>query len=237
MIEHPSVIRRRPANEEPVGTEETMEEQTCLLLEEPGDTLRSPAYWVKNCTPELESALEHARESALEKLPMDPDEMQRGMVDVRDYLPTRPRRCSRRIRAPQDLVFAYRPLEYVPVELHVLVENGVRPFIRCFLYDVNDHGICLASPAPLPTGAEVWVCAHHREEPTAMISQHVQVLSQRPCPTGDMLRSTLGELEDGLWLHGLRMPHRDARLLLRCTLDSLACQQAQPAPEAYQHAS
>lgn len=236
MIDHPSVFRRARDTASENADDPVIEEAfDCLFDDEVSAGLRSPGYWLRVPAPEAESALEAERESKLRSLSVDPDQMQMGLVDVRDYLPTRPRRVSRRLRAPQQLVIAYRPFEYVPMELHILTPGPAQEFIPCFLYDVNDQGICLASPVPLATGTEVWFCAHHREEPTALLSLQVPVLNQRPCPASDALHALFED--GGLWLHGLKTPQRDARLLLRCALDSLACNQAQQGDGAIRQAS
>lgn len=226
MIEHPTVFRRPRAEEKPA--DENPAEESWWLDDDPG-TLRSPTYWlrarnVESGAPEVEWDWE----AELASLHGDPDRMQGTLVDVRDYLPTRPRRISRRLRAPAQLVFAYRPFDFVPLELHILTGDPARPFIPCRLYDVNDQGICLAAPVPLATGTDVWICAHHREEPTALISLQVPVLNQRRCPVTDPILSHHGEDEgdEATWLHGLQTPPRDARLLTRCALDSLACAQS-----------
>ncbi len=226
MIEHPTVFRRRHTEDCLAGEEAAVAAGACNLIdfEEPAEGLRSPGYWLRARNPEPDACISWDWEAELESLTVDPDRMQGTLVDVRDYLPTRPRRISRRLRAPGELVLAHRAFDFVPLELHVLTGNPAQPFIECHLYDVNDHGICLASPVPLATGTEVWVCAHHREEPTALISLNAPVLNQRRCPSGDPMLNCYDE--DGAWLHGLQTPRRDARLLTRCTLDSLACQQS-----------
>ncbi len=230
MIEHPTV---RAVKNPPVEPETEVEDISWLDAEE--RDLNSPRYWVHTSRPEREAELEKQREALLLTMDTDPDQIGGGLVDVRDYLPPRPRRVSRRLRAPVELVFAPTDDMYVPLEINLLVSRHPTRFAACFLFDVNEHGISVVAPVPLPTGSKQVICAHHREDPTPILATEVPVLSQRAYPRNMPRPGFMGDVD--LWIHGLQTNARDARLLIKCTLDSFAYRQAGCDLPGLQHAS
>lgn len=220
MIEHPSIRPPQPLEEQ---TPKPVEDTSWLDATE--IELRSPRYWLCGQGKRSKVAPTSCWEAELDSLTPNPDRLSDGLVEVRECLPVHPRRHSQRLRAPQRLVLDTGMQQFARVEIHLLVSRHPTRFVECFLFDVNDHGIGLISPIPLPPGSTQVICAHHEEDPDPLLVAEVPVLSQRAYPAKLPRPERLAD--QPMWVHGMETEPRNARLLLKTTLDTLACLHAQ----------
>lgn len=223
MIEHPS-IPPRPENQSTAEADSAETAEDISWLDTDEDELRSPRYWVRAHQPEAEAQLERRRESELSRLAPDPDRLGEGLIEVRECLPTEPRRTSKRLRAPEHLVLDTGRQHFANVEIHLLTSRHPARFAECFLFDVNDHGIGLVTSVALPPGSVQLICAHHEDDPAPLLVIEAPVVDRREYPLNMQRPASMADQD--LWIHGIQTDERNARLLMKSTLDSLTCQRA-----------
>lgn len=158
-------------------------------------------------------------EVALETLSTGQDEV---VVDLPGVESTeiKPRRASKRVQAPEVLYFVQRSGKFVPLELTVISRDISSSIMDCFLLDVSDGGIGFACPEAIPVGNELTFCAYHEDDSTPLVATTITILNARPRPAD--LPTPKQFANKKLWIHGCELEKRDARILYKATLDSLA---------------
>lgn len=162
-------------------------------------------------------------EAALESLTTGADEVAPDLPGV-EATEIKPRRASKRVKAPDILYFVQRSGKFVPLEMTVISRDISSSILDCHLIDVSDGGIGFACSEELPVGNELTFCAYHEDDSTPLVATTITILNARPLQQdGDVPERFRNKK---LWIHGCELEKRDARLLYKATLDSLALQVA-----------
>lgn len=158
-------------------------------------------------------------EAALETLSTGADEIAPDLPEV-EATEIKPRRASKRVKAPDTLYFVQRSGKFVPLEMTVISRDISSNIMDCFLLDVSDGGIGFACQEEIPVGNELTFCAYHEDDSTPLVATTITILNSRPRPQG--LPTPKAFANKKLWIHGCELEKRDARILYKATLDSLA---------------
>lgn len=201
----------KPEDQKDVQESEVPEEQAAA-------TEQDELLW-SGLSPTVDEGDVGVDESTLESLSTGADEVPVELPGV-EAMEIKPRRASKRVKAPADLYFVQRSGKFVPLELTVISRDISSSIMDCFLIDVSDGGIGFACPEGIPVGNELTFCAYHEDDSTPLVATTITILNSRPCPA-DMPTSKRFANKK-LWIHGCELEKRDARLLYKATLDSLA---------------
>lgn len=158
-------------------------------------------------------------EVALEALSTGADEVTPDLPEV-EATEIKPRRASKRVKAPTTLYFVQRSGKFVPLEMTVISRDISSNIMDCFLLDVSDGGIGFACPEAIPVGNELTFCAYHEDDSTPLVATTITILNSRPA--SEDLSTPKQFANKKLWIHGCELEKRDARILYKATLDSLA---------------
>lgn len=158
-------------------------------------------------------------EAALATLSTGADEVAPDLPEV-EATEIKPRRASKRVKAPDTLYFVQRSGKFVPLEMTVISRDISSSIMDCFLLDVSDGGIGFACQEEIPVGNELTFCAYHEDDSTPLVATTITILNARPRPEG--LPTPKAFANKKLWIHGCELEKRDARILYKATLDSLA---------------
>lgn len=169
-------------------------------------------------TPAVEED-EGVDEAALETLSTGADEVVADLPGV-EATEIKPRRASKRVKAPDVLYFVQRSGKFVPLEMTVISRDISSNIMDCFLLDVSDGGIGFACQEEIPVGNELTFCAYHEDDSTPLVATTITILNSRPRPEGQPTPKAFANKK--LWIHGCELEKRDARILYKATLDSLA---------------
>lgn len=133
------------------------------------------------------------------------------------------RRTHDRLPAPIGLYYFTPPDRFVTLDLRVLMkQDGEARAVPCFLFDINEDGLGLASEEELPSSASVRIVGQLAKDLEPLVDCKVDIVNCRPYPAGRPHPDQFSA--DRLRVYGGTMEMREAMVLLRATLDCVAMQ-------------